>query len=613
MKSKFILPLFLFLFTVFFSNSQSRYKFEWERLIANTAYNRSSILTDIDGNVYCHTQGSLLSGPLNQISFSKLDKFGNLIFGLRSPYNGSVINGTPMSCTLLSDENFLLLDHEVANNSIVTKMDRNGRVIWQRQFVNKQYQCVREGKDGKIFLGGFYMTPQQFKFRILDQNGQNDLEISPINPDTLNGSLSMVQAFKGKVIYGHDRVSDQALEYYDSLLGVNQITTGNYLFLLDFFDDYFLTNNGGYLQIYDSTLTVRLTKYGDHSPYYGDQFITSEKEFLYVSTSYNPDGRAFVFMTDSNFQTMIDTVWIDPTIRYQGFSNIQEFNNEYYFSFVHGAIGYGPSYMKNYKIDMNKNVVFLGQYDSNGQSNFNSALFEGSSVRYLAVVDTFQARKLVCYSTKSFKAEGTVFYDADSDGVFDSSEYGIPGYKLLTLPDSNFIFTDHNGHYEMYADSLELIEVLNVPNTFCYLTTATSSYQYIGSQAGNAGMNFGLMYYEEDIAINTITPTVVTCIDPFGYNVKIKNLGSNPWKAVLKINKDINSNFEGLIGNATFTVAGNLVQIFSVDTVFPGQELNLFLKLTINNPSLFNPIQCSFSLEKPDGFDLTPSFSIISP
>ncbi len=50
------------------------------------------------------------------------------------------------------------------------------------------------------------------------------------------------------------------------------------------------------------------------------------------------------------------------------------------------------------------------------------------------------------------KVSGTVYYDANSNGIQDTGEYGIPNQKLIVTPGEIQVFTDQDGYYQLYLD-----------------------------------------------------------------------------------------------------------------------------------------------------------------
>ncbi|MCT4582895.1 MAG: FG-GAP-like repeat-containing protein [Flavobacteriales bacterium] len=51
------------------------------------------------------------------------------------------------------------------------------------------------------------------------------------------------------------------------------------------------------------------------------------------------------------------------------------------------------------------------------------------------------------------KISGTVYHDANSNGVQDQGEKGIPNHNLMVTPGNFQVFTDENGYYQLYVDN----------------------------------------------------------------------------------------------------------------------------------------------------------------
>ncbi len=85
--------------------------------------------------------------------------------------------------------------------------------------------------------------------------------------------------------------------------------------------------------------------------------------------------------------------------------------------------------------------------------------------------------------------KGYVFFDSDSNGVKNGSEYGLGGRKVLLLPDSIYSFTDVNGNYFYYTDPGNYT-VQYVPDS-PYVNTSSPTYNITVIDTSQSGFNFG--------------------------------------------------------------------------------------------------------------------------
>lgn len=163
-----------------------------------------------------------------------------------------------------------------------------------------------------------------------------------------------------------------------------------------------------------------------------------------------------------------------------------------------------------------------------------------------------------------YPIQGTVFYDSNQNGIIDSADYGLPGAKVILLPDSEIAFTDGYGKYYFNYNGI-IDTVMLVPDSLWLLTT-DSSYFEIDSIADITTMwDFGLFQADTTVSskVTLVSPTRARCDQPITQWTFITNTGNVPLQGEVQLYLDTILNYvysfplEDSIYNSYDTVSWN--------------------------------------------------------
>lgn len=131
---------------------------------------------------------------------------------------------------------------------------------------------------------------------------------------------------------------------------------------------------------------------------------------------------------------------------------------------------------------------------------------------------------------------GTVFIDANSNGVLDGNEYGIP-YQAVQVG-STWTYTNSNGYYSCYKPTGTYVVTYTPTGSYApYSLTTASTITVNASTAGNTygGNNFGLNIPPGtvNLSVNLNPHTTVTPGFPAWYDIQVCNVGVMPVASTL--------------------------------------------------------------------------------
>lgn len=190
-------------------------------------------------------------------------------------------------------------------------------------------------------------------------------------------------------------------------------------------------------------------------------------------------------------------------------------------------------------------------------------------------VDTFCANNVI---------EGRLFFDLDSNGIQDSSEYGIPNnfVEIKNGFNSFFVRTDSFGHYSIKVDTGTYI-VEPILRPFLNVSTANSlTITFIGANNNSTGNDFGI---SSDTLVNDLFLSISANVfrPGFASNVyaQVINFGLIPRSASLEISLDtvmnlLNSNplEDSIINNTVY---------FNLPLLFPNERRVFRLRTKIDS------------------------------
>ncbi len=182
--------------------------------------------------------------------------------------------------------------------------------------------------------------------------------------------------------------------------------------------------------------------------------------------------------------------------------------------------------------------------------------------------DTICGNNFGVYNNAS-EIAGTVFLDANSNGMMDPNESGLP-YQLVQIG-NNYTYSDWYGNYSIWLTPGNYTVSFTPSGNYSSGTVTTpSSYQINITAPGNlySGNNFGIYMPPgmNDLSV-VITPhTTVTPGFPAWYDINVCNYGSSATGATVTMIYDpaLTTNYQtpaGIVNSANQTITWNIANI----------------------------------------------------
>lgn len=141
----------------------------------------------------------------------------------------------------------------------------------------------------------------------------------------------------------------------------------------------------------------------------------------------------------------------------------------------------------------------------------------------------------------SVTIEGTVFIDANNNGILDTGENGIP-YQWVIIG-TYYAYTDANGNYSAIVPAGTYLVSYTPSGAYTgYTVTTPASYTVNAGVIGNVygGNHFGIYITPGtvNLSVSIIPHTTVTPGFPAWYDIQVCNIGANSTGAILTMNYD---------------------------------------------------------------------------
>ena len=123
---------------------------------------------------------------------------------------------------------------------------------------------------------------------------------------------------------------------------------------------------------------------------------------------------------------------------------------------------------------------------------------------------------------------GNVFYDLNSDGLKDTSEFNFPGQRINVAPDGLSVFTNQIGDYLFYSMANNSHQINLVTHPDWIITSDSTSYTVTDDSLNQVGFDFGInastIYNQLEINLAAGFPR---CLDTVIYWINYENTGTN--------------------------------------------------------------------------------------
>lgn len=228
-------------------------------------------------------------------------------------------------------------------------------------------------------------------------------------------------------------------------------------------------------------------------------------------------------------------------------------------------------------IPCNQTTVYLQAYD-NDSTGMYFITFPLNNYYYFMDSNQTTPRRQCGYdfgfNNDFVEIKGTVYNDANSNGIKDASESGLP-YQFVNVGTTN-AYTDFSGNFSAIVPLGSYTVTYTASGWYSgYAVSPASGYTINGTTSGQvyANNNFGVVIPagSVNLAVDIIPHTTVTPGFPAWYDIEVCNIGATPTAATLNMFYDAALNFnyaspmQASHNSSTNTITWN------IPTLAPGQ------------------------------------------
>ncbi|MFI5219496.1 MAG: T9SS type A sorting domain-containing protein, partial [Bacteroidia bacterium] len=138
-----------------------------------------------------------------------------------------------------------------------------------------------------------------------------------------------------------------------------------------------------------------------------------------------------------------------------------------------------------------------------------------------------------------YDVSGNVYFDANSNGIKDAGDYGLPYQRIYITPHNNYYFTDFAGDYLIGTPAGATVVTWSpIAGSNLILTSDSASYTLnVSSNVSNLdfGINTTNSNYTSDIVF---TSAITRCFTDVVYTINYSNQSNLPTNGQVKVKKD---------------------------------------------------------------------------
>lgn len=135
--------------------------------------------------------------------------------------------------------------------------------------------------------------------------------------------------------------------------------------------------------------------------------------------------------------------------------------------------------------------------------------------------------------------KGSVFFDANQNGIKDSTDFGIPDMTVLSLRDSEKSKTNFVGQFGRQSQEGTLYTMELALENLWELTTSSPTYEFIFDPENHPDIEFGLFYPDPIcLAELAITSERTRCNTEVTYHISVSNKGLTSSTGQVKVKLD---------------------------------------------------------------------------
>ncbi len=168
---------------------------------------------------------------------------------------------------------------------------------------------------------------------------------------------------------------------------------------------------------------------------------------------------------------------------------------------------------------------------------------EGDGDADLLVWDyfTYNAWLYINYAINPYSARGTVFADANGDGIMNGADAGLPWLGVAFDPGQGHVFTQPDGSYDLRAVPGDYEVSTSDPGAFWSLSTDSLSYHFTFSDITpeHDSLHFGFVpVADTSLLLTTFTSAGSRCNDTIPQWVSVANQGTRVEDVLLHVELD---------------------------------------------------------------------------
>lgn len=253
-----------------------------------------------------------------------------------------------------------------------------------------------------------------------------------------------------------------------------------------------------------------------------------------------------------------------------------------------------------------------------GQQVFSSAVgdLDGDGLLDLLVASQSKCQ-LAWYPNhidQSYPAQGRLFFDADSNGVADPGEPGLPGRQVWASPQGGLAYTDNTGAFAFYLPAGNHEVGTDAPGNGWALSTDSTTYHFplSANDPSASDLDFGFKQVPWPPELTVMVNAGLGCLTQITLWMYVANDGSDPVDGIVRLRLDTLHTFisstvppDSIVlpfiywsfnGLAAADHVSYTVEVMTPDVAYIGQPFSHEMEVTASNmlalPEVFTDV-CS--------------------
>jgi len=184
---------------------------------------------------------------------------------------------------------------------------------------------------------------------------------------------------------------------------------------------------------------------------------------------------------------------------------------------------------------------------------------------------------------EDFGVTGHTFYDANSNGLRDISEYGIPNINIIMALDDRELFSNERGTYFLYLDNNQPYE-LSVNHGLEWSLTTPQSLNGTFSIGDTITFDIGLEpNFERHKSLVDISSNNIRCSESGNFFLRLQNTGTYIESGEIHLNYDSNMTYINSDRSPIIHDEQNSILIWDYNDFQPFEAIEIDLEFTMPN------------------------------